>query len=414
MGKQWAVVVLVLVTGAVWRAGWTSVGFGLSALTVVIALWCGRPTSHAGAWLSLRALLTAGFAALGLSSSLWPCELGCSGGEFYRNVVDLPLLWFATPIYAAFGVWVLIDSRKPEQSWSTLLPGWALVGVSVYYLLLAWKLDMVCGHCLAVHTSVLAWLSLLRPSFFAVGGGVVAAGVAGGGVHVMYHGFAGFEPQEPSPVVAENGGEDPSSAIEANNADEEREAQALEAAQQGRMRGSEDAPLTLEMIFAFSCERCARSHGTLANGLQRHVDAGTLRLVFRHRFDRRVEEGVELVKLAFAAAALGRYELYQHDVFAAQGHGHSSHEQLEDLGEHTRLDDFYRWLQANGGAAETLVTEDDQRIEELKAGQDLPHLVLLSTKTDEELARFNERINVADVAREVTLAHHRLKQEESR
>lgn len=272
-------------------------GFGgsiLALLTALVVAW-HRPTVLPKALLALA--LTASVIALAKPvPGLWPCAT-CRGGEDYEHLWGLSVLWYGVAAYVSLAILASLGiSTRPtirsSAAFLARLTAWTCVGCSLYFCLLSTWLHLVCGHCLAVHTPILALVPLLIrdqvPPTWPLR--LALAALAALGLHAVFH---------PGPA-----GEGPPPRTGELTADQLN--QVLEA-DRGRCNGPNEAPLRAELVVNLQCPHCAQDVPPLLQGLHTACASGRLRLAVRYRYPSRDPGAQLLARLALAAALAGRH-----------------------------------------------------------------------------------------------------------
>jgi hypothetical protein len=382
---------LALIAAGVWRFAPANAGWTASGLTLLVALILGRRfPAAARTALPALALLAALIAALRLipGDAVWQCAVRCQGGGHYQELFHLSVLWPAVAALVAFAGLCLRDREAERLSAPTAALGWALVGASCYYLHLGWRLGLVCPHCLAVHTAVLACVGGLLRTLPAVPAAASAA-LAFLALHAAFH----------PGVVADS--------IDVDLADDPRAtATVLSAANKlafatadaVRRSGDATAPVVLELVLDLQCPVCARQHHELLATLAPALAAKRAELVVRHLV-RRSEPGSQaLGRWAFAAAMDGR-EAYEYYVGAMLGSrpGADARELRAHLAEAMdplRLEVLADRHQA---AIDRLLSQDAQRLIELKTPARTPQLIAVDRASGAVLRRWVGELPLGEI-----------------
>ena len=307
----------------------------------------------------------------------WPCDVACQGGGFYQRLGGVDVLWPALIGYLTLGGLALFDGfRRPRWSATTCLVAGLLGGASLFYLWIAWSLELLCPFCLTLHGLVLLVVLTVAPD---------AALAAATGLVLGALGLnAAFHHRVQADVVEEA-------------AEGEREAGSAGTgmaitADANRIRGSSTAAITVEYGYALQCSHCAQQHGPLLDALGPALRAGTIRLVLRPVVRPADAGSVWLARWAFAAAAtspaaLDRYLLERLDTRAAL----SRTELLTLGGDLPALD-----AAAADGRFDALVEADQVRLKQLGYKGATPFVALV--RDGQVRARFVRDVPLADLA----------------
>ena len=97
-------------------------------------------------------------------SGWWPCDVACQGGGFYQRLGGIDILWPALIGYLVLGGLALFDGfRRPRWSTATCVVAGLLGGASLFYLWVAWSLELLCPFCLTLHSLVLLVVLAVAP-----------------------------------------------------------------------------------------------------------------------------------------------------------------------------------------------------------------------------------------------------------
>ena len=93
-------------------------------------------------------------------SGWWPCDVACQGGGFYQRLGGIDILWPALIGYLVLGGLALFDGfRRPRWSTATCVVAGLLGGASLFYLWVAWSLELLPGYRLLRHSLAISSLS---------------------------------------------------------------------------------------------------------------------------------------------------------------------------------------------------------------------------------------------------------------
>lgn len=346
---------LVAVLGAV--AAWRWATEPLAALASLVALACAWVLAGQGRGrrlLPVLALLAAGLAALRLfgPETVFPCNIACDGGAAFSRIAGIDVLWLAGGGALLLALLAWRRRHRPVDQ-ATALLAWLLAGGSLAYLALGWHLDLVCRHCLAVHTVILAavagaaptrmrWLLAITVAVMLVGGLLLAAGT----------------PAPPSTVDLR----DPALIAARDRIDD------------ARRHGAAEAPVQIDLVLDLHCPICARRHrdwqrtATAVDGL-----SVTTRLLVRDH----EPETHTLARWVYASAHQGE-AAFQLALTALLGSpaGSTASELRPKLGEVVDVAALDAWLATHGPAVEALIAADQQLLIQLDAHRRTPTAVL--------------------------------------
>ncbi|TVR40139.1 MAG: hypothetical protein EA402_14080 [Planctomycetota bacterium] len=276
-GRCWLIPGLLLgalaLTVLAWRQFPHPATLGLSALVLLlIAIWTiNQPQS----WkLAIPILFLAALVAPMISlEALWPCGLACQGALHYSSFAGVPV-WALGLLTYSITFFLLLAGLRGDQQRFRLAGGILLAlcaGGSLWYLWLSWQLELLCNHCLALHTLALAamicavrllsferLLTLVALGFFAL--------------HMVFH----HQPVvDAAPVAA---------PISEQRADPE-----VAAAMSAAMRiGEAQAEIELHLVLDPICPHCRSVWRQLAEGLGPLIGDGSAQLHIRIRHNPRL------------------------------------------------------------------------------------------------------------------------------
>ena len=220
----------------------------------------------------------------------WPCDVACQGGGYYQRIHGLDVLWPALLGYAALAVLTLHDAwRRPRWSPTTGMLAGGLAGVSLFYLYIAWSLDIICLFCLTMHALVIT--VLLAVAGDAAGPTAVLLILGTLGSNAIFHHQVVPDSVPPSVPTATPTTLTPATTEIENTADA------------NRSRGASDAPIQIDYALSLQCGHCAEQHQPLLDALAPAIAAGRVRLVIRPVVRPADPGSVWLAQCALAAAA---------------------------------------------------------------------------------------------------------------
>ena len=366
----------------------------------------------------LLLLLAALIAASRLIPGLWPCG-DCDSAQDYQTLFGVPVvaLGVVAPIVAAGTLW-----RWPERALARGL-AWLVAGGALGFLALSWKLRLVCPNCLTVHALLLAAvLSLWRapPPWSAR---LLLLLLGGGGLLGLVRlDQARFETPRSGPMAPAVSQQALPDVVVA--ADRAIDTELLARADHGRRFGAGTPALLVEVVFSFHCGRCSEEFDPIRGRLEPLLGNGKAQLVYRHLRAKKDPASGELVKLALAAAATGRYVEFADHVFTVrktvvkEGTGElKGVDKIAALVDRSRNQDaitlakvkerasgtvvFDREIALLDSAAATfdrLLAVEDERLKQLEAGGELPQVFLTDPTTGEILERLDSKPTIEQVA----------------
>lgn len=227
---------------------------------------------------------------------IWPCPVSCQGGGHYQALFGVPV--HVPAVVALLGLAVLAWRRRSEAAWAA----WAAAGGSLYFLWIAWRIDLRCAYCFTVHAGVLLCALLATTQPVRWGDRLGLAALAFLALHLAFHpgvvedGPVAAPPVETAPDV---GGffASPGQAAPPPAADPALLAQ-VEAL---RRRGDPAAPCVLEIAVDLHCPHCSQTYGPLLDALRAPLSAGRVEAVSRFLVRRSAPSGGELAAHVLAA-----------------------------------------------------------------------------------------------------------------
>lgn len=297
-------------------------------------------------------------------TSWWPCDIACQGGAHYQTIFNVSVIWPALVAHVLMTALAVRDLRRSAYcAWTNRL-GWLLAGVSLFFLLVAYQLDIHCPYCRAVHWGTVAALLCLaplptgmrwwQPLSWALVGVLVA--------NAVFHHTA-----VPDVKPAIGGPQLPVAA------DDQARRQTAEA---GRTYGHATAPRTLELIIDLTCRHCAEQYRPLMDALKPAIAAKRVRVVVRHLVRPSQSASTPAAELALAAAVLGEHAAAMEVLLGSnQDAGVAGLQaRLGEVIDPVKLDAVFSTQRNALGA---LLIDDQQRITLLGVGPRTPSAVLL-------------------------------------
>ncbi len=389
----------VLAAVLAWRffpaqAGWWA--SGIAAWTALLVGAFSPASTRAN--LPATALIAVLVAAAGLvGDRLWLCEATCQGGGHYRTLFGIDVRWFAGGTCLLWALAALIDRRREQASPVSALLTWALLGATIYFIHVGYRLDLTCGQCLAFHTAIVAGAVGALRDAFPYAARLLILMLTFLGLHFAYH--PAVVPDLPRAIAGADEGVPAflaAGAPVAAPALTGAEASALQRAETGRtlvLVPGADPPLRLEMALDFHCPVCAKAWPALraAFASAPPVPAGR-RLELVHRVVVRPSDpsAGELARHAAAAAMVDgkAYAAFmQTGLGLAQGVGWKGFRPR--LAEATDPAAIESALAAHPAAVERLIADDARALARLLHGAGTPQVVLREGASGREFARFS-------------------------
>lgn len=270
----------------------------LSSLVVLgVATYCritGKSTQQIA--LSLAALATV-VAPLIAIPVLWPCPLACQGVGEYGYLWAIPTWAWGMVSYAATLLSGLLSNYLKHQRMAHFFArvfsiGLALcAGVSCWFLYASWQLEVVCNHCLALHTLILsAWILQFTPTsqhLSAVTVGLLASQLA-------FSSF-GVTQQADIPQVKATG-----------ESSERLLMRQVETLGHTLLLGDMSAPNQADLILDPVCPHCRSAWLSIAKELGPAVGSGDLAIRIRLRYNYRLESSRFAAEMLVSSAAAGQ------------------------------------------------------------------------------------------------------------
>ena len=305
----------------------------------------------------------------------WPCDVACQGGGVYERVAALSVLWAGLAGYLALAALALYDAWRSPR-WSPVTCGLIglLAGASLFYLWVAWSLELLCPFCLTVHGVVLALLLAIAPD------------AAGATAVCLLFGLLGMNAVFHHRVVADVAA--PTAAAPALPP-----GRAAIAADANRTRGRADAPLTVDYGYSLQCGHCAEQHGPILDALGPAIAAGTVRLVLRPVIRPADEGSAWLARWSYAAAARSPAELDRFLIERLATKSALTRDELLALGGDLPAYD----ATAAGGTFDALLDDDQRVLRTLGYKGSTPFIVI--SRGSQVLGRFFRDIPLAEVSR---------------
>jgi hypothetical protein len=373
----WIACAHVIVAVLAWRFAPTWAALPVAAVTLAVLAYFGL-CCHASArraWLPLSVILSV-VAAAPLIPLLWPCDVACHGGGAYAHVMAVPLHMLAVVGGLVLALFCASTRSKPAE-----MLGWLMAGCSLYFIVLSWRLSLLCPSCLAAHTCVLAIAALMLGGAVRARTRMAFALIAALAIHALYN---------PGPFAA--AAPAPTAVLD------DVEADAVGRIERGRRSGDPGAPLVLEILIDFQCPVCADVHDALRRELTPAIAAGDIETVVRlrsHAFD---DTATHLQQWAYAAAGIDKntWDAYVAAMLGSKT-GTALHALRTQAGELVDIVAIEREAARHRAAIARVSALDDRRFAKLKFASDTPQIALLARESDTIIERWHGHVDNAAV-----------------
>lgn len=345
-----AAVALILLSLACWRWAPLPVAVVSGGLALLAAWIRPRRMRPLLPLLAVVGLILVGL-RLGLGDAAFPCSLRCEGGDTYGRILGIDVLWASL---AGFALLALASWRRRHRPVGTPTLGlaWILVGASLAYLGLGLGLDVVCRHCLAVHTLVLATAAGALPDRGRWRAPAIAAVFALGLVATLLR----LAPVSPQATTISN---DPATRA------------LIEGIEAVRTWPGEG--LAADLVIDLQCPACARLHQRWEDALRAVPGLGLRTRLLVRDGDATAQD---LARWTWAAAAQGEpaYRLVREALLGSPA-DLTSDDLRPRLADLVDLEGLDRWLAVHGAAIDTLIAEDQARLRAWAADRRTPAVV---------------------------------------
>jgi hypothetical protein len=223
-------------------------------------------------------------------TGLWPCDIACQGGAHYQAIAGVSVIW---PALAAHLLLLLLTGcdvlRGRSTVWTVRLV-LLLVGVSLFFLSIAHRLELSCAYCQGVHGLTIAAILLIIPLATRPWESLWLPLMGWLAFNAVFH-------HAPVADVATAGGPRVAPV----------DVDASLAANRGRTYGDPAATRTLEVVIDLTCRHCAEQYRPLMAALAPALAAKRVRVVVRHLVRPSQGASTPAAELALAAAVLGEH-----------------------------------------------------------------------------------------------------------
>ena len=307
-------------------------------------------------WAHRVLLLLIGVVLVGMDLSrltgLWPCDIACQGGAHYQTLFGVSVTWPALFAHALLACLAWIDVRRGRSNLWTVRLVHVLVGVAVFFLIIARELDLSCIYCLAVHW--LTFLAFFLTVPFMTRRVSLWLPIAGWLItNALFHHGPVADVAAPSAATAAM------SSLEADR---------------GRTYGVKTAPWQLDLTIELTCRSCAEQYRPLMDALRPQIAAGRVKIVVHHQVRPSQAASRPAAMLALAAAAMGEHASAMEVLLGTNPDAgfDGLKARLGEVIDPVRLNAV---LSAQMAAIEALLADDQKRFGKLRA----PSAVLLNT-----------------------------------
>ncbi|MEK7414435.1 MAG: thioredoxin domain-containing protein [Planctomycetota bacterium] len=352
-----------------------------------------------------------------MPDAIWPCPISCQGGALYQELFGVSVSVWAVAgllVVCIIGLRLAADAdsdRRKIRSYMTSLLLWTLAGGSVFFLWIAWRLDMHCGYCVAVHTGVLAAAGLfIRQTWWNIPAAVlgflvllmaygyelrVDTPTTGGTTITQAHEFPG--PDEDCPCFHDDPGTEPEpipiapevgsffgpqgSATVAAMVDPTL----LSSIDSVRRLGSDKAPMIVEVAIDLHCPHCATALTPLMRRLKPLANAGRIEVIERFMLRRSNPHGAELAGHVLAAGTSTQFQFLVSLLVGSRDDAGwmSVRSRVAEIADPILIETAYA---ANRQVITAVLDADGARLNKLQVRQ--TPFVVLSKRTGEELHRW--------------------------
>jgi uncharacterized membrane protein/protein-disulfide isomerase len=299
-------------------------------------------------------------------SGLWPCDVACQGGAYYQHIFGVSLLIPAILMHGLLFILALRDSRRGQWSATTIYVLWFLAGISIFYLVIAYALALMCTYCLLSHAVTLLSLFFARP--FPPGlhlrSLIITLVVGALSMNALYHHTPVIDQATSNTVIAPNTAPNITAPTDMRK-----------SMDRGRYYGQTDKGLTLYVALDLSCQHCAEWYPNAMAAWTPLIDQQRVHVVVLHMVRPAIPVTRTGARLAFAAAGLQAHAPAMSTLLG-------SHAEAEETGLIRRLADVIdaerlrTVLQQHSAEIDALIDSDQRRIKELGLGQRTPAIAL--------------------------------------
>lgn len=307
--------------------------------------------------LALTATVMAGLDAARLTA-LWPCDIACQGGAHYQTLLGVPVVGLALAAHTVLLALAWRDVRRGRSTVWTVRLVLLLLGVSVFFLSVAHRLELSCTYCQTIHGLTIGAVLLIIP----------LATRPWESLWLPLMGWLVFNAVFHHTPVAD--------AMAPTTGTRPVDADVTLAADHGRSYGDRTAPRTLEVVIDLTCRHCAEQYRPLMDALKPALAAKRVRVVVRHLVRPSQGASTPAAELALAAAAVGGHAVALEVLLGSNPDAGAAglRARVAEVVDPAKLDA----VMANGiETIRTLLADDQQRVTLLGVGPRTPSAVLL-------------------------------------
>jgi hypothetical protein len=372
----------------------------LLGLAAALALWAGLAApAQARAVLPLTALIATLTAATRLAGDdLWPCPVSCAGGGAYQRLWGIPVHIPAVLMMAAVAALAWQGLRRGRELGATAL-AWLAVGGSLFFLWTAWRLDLACHYCFAVHAGVAATALFalrgaapwwMRPAALATGAGALLLAF---GPTLLVDGPAAPAPDAPPPVTA------PALATPGGQTIGPATPEPTSRFDAARRWGSPQSAYLLEVAVDPHCAHCAETLAPLMSSLQRAIDSGRVEVAWRFLVRPSAPTGRELAAHMLASGDHDQLRLLA-SLLVGTPEGRGWETVRARVAELTDADALHAARERDRAAIDALLDEDAAVLGQRRI-RTTPSAIMLRRTGDEMLRWEGKAFDPAAPAREI-------------
>lgn len=220
----------------------------------------------------------------------WPCDIACQGGAHYQRIAGVSVIVPALIAHLGLAALALRDLRRGGSCPWSIRAGWFLLGVSLFFVVIAYALDLHCPYCRAVHWGTIAAVVCLAPLPAGMRWWQPVAWCLAGALttNAVFHHRPVADVADPTRT--------PATTVEVD---------AAVAANAGRTYGDPSATRTLEVFIDLTCLHCAKQYRPLMVALQPAIAAKRVRVIVRHVVRPSQSASKPAAELALATALMG-------------------------------------------------------------------------------------------------------------
>lgn len=293
-------------------------------------------------------------------TGLWPCDIACQGGAHYQTLFGMSVVWPALLGHVSLTYLVWRDAWRNRSNLWTVRLILFLVGVSVFFLLIAHRLELSCTYCQLVHTFTGVAFFLSIPVATRPGEGLALPFAGWLIMNALFH-YTPVADVAPGTSIAAHPRVVPNDITT--------------KADFGRTYGDAAAPRTLDIVIDLTCRHCAEQYLPLMEALKPSIASKRVRVVIRHLVRPSQAASTPAAELVLAAATLGEHAAAIEVLLGSNPDSGAAGLQarLADVIDPAKLANVMATGRTSIGQ---VLSDDQQRIRELGAGLRTPAAVL--------------------------------------